>query len=107
VAITTTCTVFAESEVLSWLARGKTIEDILLGVHQSIVSRALGLARRVGIEPELTFTGGVSRNTGMVSALNQALGFEVNVSEESHFMGAIGAALFALDRTRVPVGTSS
>jgi predicted CoA-substrate-specific enzyme activase len=107
VAITTTCTVFAESEVLSWLARGKTIEDILLGVHQSIVSRALGLARRVGIEPELTFTGGVSRNTGMVSALNQALGFEANVSEESHFMGAIGAALFALDRTRAPVGTSS
>ena len=100
VPITTTCTVFAESEVLSWLARGKTIEDILLGVHQSIVSRAMGLARRVGIERELTFTGGVSRNIGMVQALNDALGFAANVSEDSHYMGAIGAALFALDRCR-------
>jgi len=98
VPITTTCTVFAESEVLSWMARGKTIEDILLGVHQSIVSRAVGLMRRVGIEREVTFTGGVARNVGMIKALNDALGFEVNVSPDSHFMGAIGAALFAMDR---------
>ena len=102
VPITTTCTVFAESEVLSWLARGKTIEDILLGVHQSIVSRAMGLARRVGIERELTFTGGVTRNIGMVKALNDALGFPANVSPESHYMGAIGAALFGLDHGKRP-----
>ncbi len=100
VPITTTCTVFAESEVLSWLARGKKIEDILLGVHQSITSRAMGLMRRVGIEREVTFTGGVARNIGMVKALNDAVGFEVNVSPEAHFMGALGAALFALDRIR-------
>ncbi len=98
VPITTTCTVFAESEVLSWLARGKKIEDILLGVHQSIVARTMGLLRRVGIEREVTFTGGVTRNVGVVKVLNDALGFEVNVSPEAHFMGAIGAALFALDR---------
>ena len=98
VPITTTCTVFAESEVLSWMARGKKIEDILLGVHQSIVSRAIGLMRRVGIEPEVTFTGGVTRNVGMVKALDDALGFPANVSPDSHFMGAIGAALFAMDR---------
>ncbi len=98
VPITTTCTVFAESEVLSWMARGKKIEDILLGVHQSIVSRAIGLMRRVGIEPEVTFTGGVTRNVGMVKALGDALGFAPNVSPDSHFMGAIGAALFAMDR---------
>lgn len=97
VAITTTCTVFAESEVLSWVARGRRIEDILLGVHQSIVSRALGLMRRVGIESEVTFTGGVARNIGMVKALVDALGMPVNVGEESHFMGALGAALFAMD----------
>ncbi len=100
VPITTTCTVFAESEVLSWMARGKKIEDILLGVHQSIVSRAIGLMRRVGIEREVTFTGGVTRNVGMVKALNDALGFPANVSPESHFIGAIGAALFAMDRIR-------
>jgi predicted CoA-substrate-specific enzyme activase len=100
VKITTTCTVFAESEVLSWLARDKKIEDILMGVHHSIVARSLGLMRRVGIEPEVTFTGGVARNIGMVHVLNAALGFTVNVSEDSHFMGALGAALFGLDRVR-------
>jgi (R)-2-hydroxyacyl-CoA dehydratese activating ATPase len=97
VKISTTCTVFAESEVISWLGRGKKVEDILLGVHRSIVSRSLGLMRRVGIEPEVTFTGGVTRNIGMVRGLNEALGFDVNVSDDSHFMGALGAALFARD----------
>ena len=98
VKITTTCTVFAESEVLSWMAKGKKIEDILLGVHQSIVSRSVGLMRRVGIEEEVTFTGGVTKNLGMVKALEDALGVRVNVSGDSHYMGALGAALFALDR---------
>jgi (R)-2-hydroxyacyl-CoA dehydratese activating ATPase len=105
VKISTTCTVFAESEVVSWLGKGKKIEGILLGVHQSIASRSLGLMRRVGIEPEVTFTGGVTRNIGMVTALNQLLGFEVNVSDDAHYMGALGAALFAMDRIlsgRVP-----
>ena len=50
VKISTTCTVFAESEVLSWLGRGKKVEDILLGIHRSMVSRSVGLMRRVGIE---------------------------------------------------------
>ncbi len=62
--ISTTCTVFAESEVLSWLGKGKKIEDILLGVHQSIAARSVGLLRRVGIEEQVTFTGGVARNIG-------------------------------------------
>jgi (R)-2-hydroxyacyl-CoA dehydratese activating ATPase len=98
VKISTTCTVFAESEVLAWLGRGKKVEDILLGVHRSMVSRSIGLMRRVGIEREVTFTGGVTKNVGMVRELNTALGFEVNVSDDAHFMGAIGAALFARDR---------
>jgi (R)-2-hydroxyacyl-CoA dehydratese activating ATPase len=97
VKISTTCTVFAESEVLSWLGRGKKIEDILLGVHQSIAGRSAGLARRVGIEEQVTFTGGVAKNVAMIDTLNRALGVHVNVSEDSHYMGALGAALFALD----------
>lgn len=97
VKISTTCTVFAESEVLSWLGKGKKIEDILLGVHQSIAARSAGLLRRVGINDQVTFTGGVARNTAMIATLNERLGVEVNVSEESHYMGALGAALFALD----------
>jgi predicted CoA-substrate-specific enzyme activase len=95
VPISTTCTVFAESEVLSWLARGRKVEDILLGVHRSIASRSIALLRRVGIEEEVTFTGGVSRNPAMVVAVREMLGIPVNVSEESHYMGALGAALFA------------
>jgi predicted CoA-substrate-specific enzyme activase len=98
VKISTTCTVFAESEVLAWLGRGKKVEDIVLGVHRSIVSRSLGLMRRVGIESEVTFTGGVARNVGMIRGLNESLGFAVNVSDDSHFMGALGAALFARDQ---------
>jgi predicted CoA-substrate-specific enzyme activase len=98
VKISTTCTVFAESEVLSWLGKGKKIEDILLGVHQSIAQRSVGLLRRVGIHEDVTFTGGVARNGAMIAALTERLGVAVNVSEESHFMGALGAALFALDR---------
>jgi predicted CoA-substrate-specific enzyme activase len=100
VKISTTCTVFAASEVLSWLARGRKIEEILLGVHQSIATRSVALLRRVGIEEQVTFTGGVTRNIGMVKVLEQALGLTLNVSPESHFCGALGAALFALERIR-------
>lgn len=100
VNISTTCTVFAESEVLSWLARGKKIDDILLGVHESIASRSFALMRRVGIEEEVTFTGGVTRNEAMVAVMNKALGTVMNVSEESHYMGALGAALFAMERIK-------
>ena len=98
VKISTTCTVFAESEVLSWLARDKRIEDILAGVHRSIATRSIALLRRVGIEEEITFTGGVTRNEAMVAVLEEMLETSLNVSPESHFMGALGAALFALER---------
>ncbi|MDH3945011.1 MAG: acyl-CoA dehydratase activase [Anaerolineae bacterium] len=97
VRISTTCTVFAESEVLSWLGKGKKIEDILWGVHQSIASRSAGLLRRVGVEEQVTFSGGVAKNSGMVKALEETLELKLNISEESHYMGALGAALFALD----------
>ena len=105
VRISTTCTVFAESEVLSWLGKGKKIEDILLGVHQSIATRSAALLRRVGVEDEVTFTGGVSRNVGMIKTLEDKLEKKLNVSEECHYMGALGAALFALDhilQSRIP-----
>ncbi|MHC5111226.1 MAG: acyl-CoA dehydratase activase [Planctomycetota bacterium] len=98
VRISTTCTVFAESEVLSWLGKGKKIEDILWGVHQSIASRSAGLLRRVSIVDEVTFTGGVTKNIAMIEAIEERLQKKMNVSSESHYIGALGAALFALDR---------
>jgi len=98
VRLSTVCAVFVESDIMSYLAEGKTIEDILGGVHSAIAARTIALVRRVGIESEVTFTGGVSRNVGMVRALEEKLGLPVNVCEDSHFIGAIGAALFALER---------
>ena len=98
VKITTTCTVFAETEIINWLARGKKVEDVLMGVHQAIATRSISLLRRVGVEDELTFTGGVTRNTAMVRILEEMLETHLNVSEEAHYMGAIGASLFALEK---------
>lgn len=98
VKMTTTCTVFAESEILGWMARGRKVEDVVMGVHTAIAARSVSLLRRVGVEPEVTFTGGVSRNTAMVRLVEELTDSPVNVSEESQYCGALGAALFAMDR---------
>lgn len=98
VAISNTCTVFAESEILAWIARGKPINEILLGAHQAIASRSVALLRRVGVEQAITFTGGVSRNNCMVSLLGRMLGCPLQTGGLTPFAGALGAALFARDR---------
>jgi predicted CoA-substrate-specific enzyme activase len=98
VKIATVCTVFVESDILSYLAQGKRAEDIMGGVHLAIAKRTLSLARRLTIEPEITMTGGVARNSGMVQALETVLGQKMQVSPDAHFMGAVGAALFALEK---------
>ncbi len=98
VKIATVCTVFVESDILSYLAQGKTGEDILGGVHIAIAKRTLSLARRLNIEPEITMTGGVARNVGMVRALERVLGCQMLVSPDAQFIGAAGAALFALEK---------
>lgn len=99
--ISSTCAVFAESEVLEQLAWGHSIEDILYGVHLSIANRSIGLLRRVGIVPEITFTGGLSLNDGMAKALEELLGMNVNRSPLTMYCGAIGAALFANERVLI------
>jgi len=81
--ITNVCTVFVETEIMNHLSRGKKGEDILAGVHQSIAGRSVSLLRRVGVTPEITFTGGVSRNIGMVKALEEKLGAPINVCAAS------------------------
>ncbi|MBI2918165.1 MAG: 2-hydroxyglutaryl-CoA dehydratase [Chloroflexi bacterium] len=97
VRLSTVCTVFVESDIMSYLAQNRSVEDILAGIHSAVAARTIALVRRVGIEEEVTFTGGVARNTGMVRSLEQKLEMVLNVSPESHYVGAIGAALFALD----------
>jgi predicted CoA-substrate-specific enzyme activase len=96
--ITNVCTVVVESEILNQLSRGRRREDILAGVHRAIAGRSASLLRRVALEEQLTFTGGVARNPGMVQAVGERLGMHVNVGADSQFMGALGAAIFALER---------
>ena len=98
VRLSTVCTVFVETDILSHLALGRSVENILGGVHSAVAARVVALARRVGIEREVALTGGVSRNVGMVAALEKHLEVPIYVSPDAHFMGALGAALFARER---------
>ena len=95
VAISSTCTVFAESEVISQLAQGSEVCDIINGVHHSIAARMSGLARRVGIRDQVVMTGGVAQNIGVIAALEEELGHKVYTSPLAQYAGALGAALFA------------
>lgn len=103
VSISTTCTVFAESEIIGHLSKGRLAEDVVMGMHYSVAKRCASLVRRVGLRPAVTFTGGVSRNQAMVLLLEKLLDCPLNVSPDAHFMGALGAALFALDHARTGV----
>lgn len=97
VPISNICTVFAESEVISHLSTGKTRADIAAGIHLSVANRVAGLARRVGIEPDVIMTGGVAQNLGVVKAMSEVLGMTVTPSPIPQMTGALGAALFAYE----------
>ncbi|WP_164845560.1 acyl-CoA dehydratase activase [Anaerosphaera multitolerans] len=100
VTISSTCTVFAESEVISQLAKGTKIEDIVKGIHYSIASRVGSLAKRIGLKDDVVFTGGVALNKGMVRALEQNTGYKIHTSPMCQLNGALGAALFAYQKQR-------
>lgn len=94
--ISSQCVVFAESEVISLRAKGVKAEDIAAGIHLATARRILNLLNRIGIEPEILFTGGVSNNAGMVRALEQVLNCEISGSDfDTVYAGALGAAIFA------------
>lgn len=97
--ISSFCTVFGESEVVSHVANGAEVADIARGLHEAISHRVAGLLKRVGVEAELTMSGGVSRNVGMRVALERALGTTFNVHSEAQLIGALGAALIGRDRS--------
>ncbi len=98
--ISSTCTVFAESEVITLVAEGIPREEIVAGICHSIARRVGGMARRVGVEPPVAFAGGVAKNLGVVRALEQVLGERLIVPEEPQIVGALGAALLARDGNR-------
>ena len=99
-AISSICAVLAESEVINLVTSGKATEDILMGANLSIAERALALLRQVGVDGEITLTGGVVLNPGMLKALERRLGKPVNASPDSVYAGAIGAALLGFVRLR-------
>lgn len=93
--ISSTCTVFAESEVVSLIAKGIPVEDIAAGIHKAIARRVGAMARRIGVTPPVAFAGGVAKNAGVVKALEEELGVKLIVPEEPQIIGALGAALLA------------
>ena len=95
VGISSTCTVFAESEVISQLAQGTDKCDIINGIHKSVANRVVGLAHRVGVQDQVVMTGGVAQTRGIVDALQEQLGHTVHTSPLTQYTGALGAALFA------------
>ncbi|MFO7715415.1 acyl-CoA dehydratase activase [Desulfosarcina sp.] len=94
-AISSLCTVFAESEVISLIARGECRENIIAGIHASIASRVIAMANRVGITEPVMMTGGVAKNIGVVRALEKKSGHAIHVFAHAQVNGAIGAARIA------------
>jgi len=97
-SISSVCTVFAESEVVSRVAEGVSKVDIVAGIHQAIASRIYAMAVRILVRERIVMTGGVARNQGVVRALEKRFKTEIVVPEMPQHMGALGAALIAADR---------
>ena len=95
VRVSSTCTIFAETEVVSHVARGKNREEILLGVCQSIVDRIAGMVRSIGVKPPVAMTGGVAKNPAVVKLMGERLGLSLLLPPEPQITGALGAALIA------------
>ena len=95
ISISNTCTVFAESEVISKLSSGAALADIVSGIHTSVAKRVVALALRNGIEREVAISGGVALNDGVVTALSRELKMPVLVHGLSQYAGALGAAIHA------------
>jgi (R)-2-hydroxyacyl-CoA dehydratese activating ATPase len=93
--ISSTCTVFAEQEVMTRLSEGVPIENLIAGIHKSIAIRIAGLVNRIKIEPDVVLTGGGAKNAGLAKALEDKIGTAVKIPPEPLMTGAIGAAILA------------
>jgi predicted CoA-substrate-specific enzyme activase len=97
--ISSICTVFAESEVISLVSEGEQLDDILYGIHRAIADRTLGLVNRLGgVEKDVVMAGGVAKNIGVVRALEKAMDATLKIPVEPQIVGALGAALLALEK---------
>lgn len=100
VNISSTCTVFAESEVISQLANNVDICCLVAGIHASVAVRTASLAKRLGVMEPVAMTGGVARNMGVVRALEKELGVEISVSADCQLNGAFGAAIYGWNKVK-------
>jgi predicted CoA-substrate-specific enzyme activase len=98
VSISSTCTVFAESEIVSLLARGNPVDHIVRGLHRSLIRRIAALARSAGVRPPLMLSGGVALSPAVQQFLSEELGHPVQLPGHPQLMGAYGAALIALEQ---------
>lgn len=99
VTISSICTVFAESEVVSLVSEGEELEDILYGIHKAIADRTMGLINRLGgVESEVIMAGGVAKNVGVVKALEKVMGCPIKIYSEPQIVGALGAAILSLEK---------
>ncbi|MCP4665549.1 MAG: 2-hydroxyglutaryl-CoA dehydratase [Deltaproteobacteria bacterium] len=98
--ISSICTVFAESEVISLTARGSSKLDIIAGIHEAIGRRMHSLVNQVGVNEPVVMSGGVAKNAGVVRVLERLLETDIIVPPEPQIVGALGAALFALDEMK-------
>jgi predicted CoA-substrate-specific enzyme activase len=94
-SINSMCTVFAESEATSLMARGHRPQDIALALHKSVVKRSLSMLKRVSVNGSLVFSGGVARNRCVTQLIEQELNSQILVASEPDMVGALGAALYA------------
>ena len=93
--VSSTCTVFAESEMVSLRAEGKSREDILAGIHKAMAHRIVIMGKSVGFKQEVVFTGGVAKNVGMKKVLEDEIGLGILIPDEPQITGALGAAILA------------
>jgi len=95
--ISSICTVFAESEVISKIAEGKPKENIIAGIHKAIGERLMGMVAAIGVKKPVALTGGVAKNQCIVNVLSKSLEESIFCPDEPQIVGAIGAAIFAMN----------
>jgi (R)-2-hydroxyacyl-CoA dehydratese activating ATPase len=103
VRLSSTCTVFAESEVVSLIGRGQDSRRIALGIHQAIVNRVGAMVKRVGLEQRFIFAGGGARSLCLRQLMAQELGVPLSVPDNPQTVGALGAALHAAKSMLAPI----
>lgn len=100
ISFNTICAVFAKTDAINNLRKGVAKSDILAGLHEAIATRCLNLLKRVSIQKDFSISGGISKNKGMVAKIKEKVGMEPLLSEDPQIIGALGAAIFAVERLK-------